>query len=448
MINHPLITNVERDPKALKPFPNNPRKHPKKQISQLERNMGRFGPTNPAIIDECDTILAGHARVEVAINLGLTTYPCRRIEGLSAAEKKAILVGDNKSGLNSSWDDDLLIAKIAEILIEEPGLIDLTGFEPVEIEQMEVSLVPEDKDGDPADDILPDDGPGVTAPGDVWICGDHRILCGDSLQQESFERLLKGELAETIFGDPPYNVAINGHVSGLGKVRHKEFAHASGEMDPDTFTNFLATAFGHLVRYSTDGSVHYLCMDWRHIRELQDAADRHYSTLLNLAVWDKGVGAMGSLYRSRHELVFVYKAGNASHLNNVQLGKHGRNRSNVWQYRGLAGFGKGRQEQLAAHPTAKPVQMIADALRDCSRRGSIVLDPFGGFGSTMIAAERTGRKARLIEIDPIYVDRTIRRWQAIAKEYAIHEATGETFAEREKHLTKVTSNNMEGSGDA
>ena len=220
--------------------------------------------------------------------------------------------------------------------------------------------------------------------------------------------------------DSPYNVKIAGHVSGLGKVRHREFAMATGEMSSSTFTDFLSKVISNLAARTADGSIHFHFMDWRHTRELQLAADSHYSALLNIVVWDKGVGGMGSLYRSRHELVFVYKAGDAPHINNIQLGKHGRNRSNVWQYRGLAGFGKDRSEQLEAHPTAKPVAMIADAMRDCSKRGGIILDPFGGFGSTMIAAERTGRLARLIEIDPTYVDRTVRRWQRIAKDDAIN----------------------------
>ncbi len=387
----PVLTNVERDPAELRPWPNNPRRHSKKQLRVLADNMRRFGPTSPALIDENNTILAGHARIEVARSVGLSSYPCRQIVGLTNAEKHAVVVADNKIAINSTWDDELLVAHIEAIRIEQPEIVDLLGFEPVEIDSLVTEQAPADRDGDADDDVIPEDGPSVTRPGDIWVCGNHSIICGDSRLPATFDALLGDEVAEMVVCDSPYNVKIAGHVSGLGKVRHREFAMAAGEMSESAFTDFLSKVISNLAVRTADGSIHFHFMDWRHTRELQRAADPHYSALLNIVVWDKGVGGMGSLYRSRHELVFVYKAGDAPHINNIQLGKHGRNRSNVWQYRGLAGFGKDRHEQLEAHPTAKPVAMIADAMRDCSKRGGIILDPFGGFGSTMIAAERTGR---------------------------------------------------------
>ncbi len=426
-----VLTNVERDPAELRPWPNNPRRHSKKQLRLLADNMRRFGPTSPALIDENNTILAGHARIEVARSVGLGSYPCRQIVGLTNAEKHAVVVADNKIAINSTWDNELLVAHIEAIRIEQPEIVDLLGFEPVEIDSLVTEQAPADRDGDADDDVIPKDGPSVTRPGDIWICGSHSIICGDSRLPATFDALLGDDRAEMVVCDSPYNVKIAGHVSGLGKVRHREFAMAAGEMSENAFTDFLSKVISNLVVRTADGSIHFHFMDWRHTRELQRAADPHYIALLNIVVWDKVVGGMGSLYRSRHELVFVYKAGDAPHINNIQLGKHGRNRSNVWQYRGLAGFSKGRGEQLEAHPTAKPVAMVADAMRDCSKRGSIILDPFGGFGSTMIAAERTGRRARLIEIDPIYVDRTVRRWQRIAKDDAINARTGLTFGATE-----------------
>ena len=397
-------------------------------------NMRRFGPTSPALIDEHGTILAGHARIEVAQSIGLRSYPCRQIVGLTSAEKHAVVVADNKIAINSTWDDELLVAHIEAIRIEQPEIVDLLGFEPVEIDTLAADQAPSDRDGDADDDLISEADLRVTQPGDIWICGNHPIICGDSRLPATFDAILGAGKAEMVVCDSPYNVKIAGNVSGLGKMRHREFAMATGEMSSTAFADFLSQVFTNLVARSSDGSIHFHFMDWRHTRELQFAADPYYSALLNVVVWDKGVGGMGSLYRSRHELVFVYKAGDAPHINNVQLGKHGRNRSNVWQYRGLAGFGKDRREQLEAHPTAKPVAMIADAMRDCSKRGGIILDPFGGFGSTMIAAERTGRLARLIEIDPTYVDRTVRRWQRIAKDDAINARTGDTFAATEKAL--------------
>lgn len=235
---------------------------------------------------------------------------------------------------------------------------------------------------------------------------------------------MAGETAQMAFTDPPYNVPIEGHVSGLGKVRHREFAQASGEMSAAQFTAFLRRAFERLVENSQDGAIHFICMDWRHMGEMLAAGAGVHAELKNLIVWVKDNGGMGTFYRSRHELVFAFKQGTAPHINSFELGQHGRYRTNVWQYKGVNTLKAGRMEELALHPTVKPVAMIADAIKDVSRRNGIVLDLFGGSGSTLIAAHKTGRRARLVELDPVYCDRIIARWEAYAKDDAIQLACG------------------------
>ncbi len=235
---------------------------------------------------------------------------------------------------------------------------------------------------------------------------------------------MTGDLARMVFTDPPYNVPIDGHVGNSGAVKHPEFAMASGEMSFAEFTAFLRSSFANLVRSSVDGSIHFVCMDWRHMPEMLAASEGIYSELKNLIVWAKDNGGMGTFYRSRHELIFAFKNGTAAHVNSFELGQHGRYRTNVWQYRGVNTLKSGRMDELSMHPTVKPVQMIADAIKDVSARGDIVLDLFGGSGSTMIAAHKTGRRAYLCELDPTYCDRIIRRWEAYAKDDAELVACG------------------------
>ena len=265
--------------------------------------------------------------------------------------------------------------------------------------------------------------------GDLWLLGDHRLLCGDATKLASYGSLLGGERAQLVFVDPPYNVRIDGHVCGSGSIKHREFEMAAGEMSEAQFTGFLTTVLERLAQHSADGSIHYVCMDWRHIFELLAAGRAAYSELKNLCVWNKDNGGMGSLYRSKHELVLVFKHGSGAHINNVELGRHGRNRTNVWDYAGVNSFGAGRLDDLAMHPTVKPVALVADAIMDCSHRGGIVLDCFGGSGTTLIAAEQTGRHGRLIELDPAYVDVAIRRFAKLTGEKVTQAASGLTFAE-------------------
>lgn len=414
-------------PDRLRPWASNARTHSKKQLRQIADSIRTFGFTNPVLIDESGTILAGHGRVAAAQMMGLETVPCRRIGEMTAEQKKAYVIADNKLALNAGWDEEILAIELQGLLETDLEFdIEVTGFSIPEIDALIEGLSPED-DGDPADDTLPEDGPPVSRVGDLWELGPHRVICGNALEAETFDRLLEDERARMVFTDPPYNVPIDGHVGGSGATKHREFVMASGEMSPEAFKAFLETALGNLAAYSVDGSIHYVCMDWRHMEEMMAAGRVAYSELKNLIVWAKDNGGMGTFYRSRHELIFTFKGGTAPHINNFELGQHGRYRTNVWQYRGVNTLRAGRMDELSLHPTVKPVAMIADAIRDVSERNAIVLDAFGGSGSTLIAAHKTGRRARLVELDPVYVDRIVRRWQDYAKDDAILTGTDRTF---------------------
>jgi DNA modification methylase len=412
---------------SLAPYARNARTHSKKQIKQIADSIQQFGFTNPVLIDHQSTILAGHGRVAAAKSLGMGDVPCVRLEHMSPAQKRAYILADNKLALNAGWDEELLALELQELLTLDPGFnIDVTGFTIAEVDHLIDGMRVEEA-GAPEDEHLPElhVGPTVTQEGDVWLLGPHRLVCGTSLSPDVCKALMAGEMAQMVFTDPPYNVKIDGNVSGQGK--HREFAMASGEMSQPQFTAFLRNVFQNLCDYSVDGSIHFICMDWRHMTEMLAAGEPVYSELKNLIVWAKDNGGMGTFYRSRHELIFAFKNGTASHINSFELGQHGRYRTNVWSYKGMNSFGGNRNEDIGLHPTVKPVAMIVDAIKDVSTRNSIVLDLFGGSGSTLIAAHKTGRRAHLCELDPLYCDRSIRRWQSHAKDDAILATTGETF---------------------
>jgi DNA modification methylase len=405
-------------PSELRPWSRNARTHSKKQLRQIAESIRTFGFTNPVLIDRENTILAGHGLVEAAKLLGLETVPCLRIEHMTPEQKRAYVIADNKLALNAGWDEDLLAEELEALsLLDLDFDVTLTGFTIAEIDSLIEAKDPEEP-GDPADDVLVTEAPRRVQPGDVWRLGPHRLICGDALDREVVGLLMDGQGARMVFSDPPYNVPIEGHVGNSGKTKHREFAMAAGEMSVSEFTTFLATAFRNMADASLEGSIHFLCMDWRHMGEMLSAGQGVYDELKNLIVWVKDNGGMGSFYRSRHELIFVFKKGSAPHTNTFELGQHGRYRTNVWQYRGVNTMRAGRMEELSLHPTVKPVQMIADAIRDVSGRGEIVLDVFGGSGSTLIAAEKTGRRGYLLEYDPIYCDRILARWEAYAKDEA------------------------------
>jgi DNA modification methylase len=403
---------------SLKKFPKRARTHSKKQIRQIAESIKVFGFTNPVLIDEENQILAGHGRVEAAKLLGFETVPCRLISAMSDAEKRAYVLADNKLALNAGWDEELLAAELGELLnLDLDFDVGVTGFSIPEIDGLMEGLAPEEP-GDPADDLPGKDGPSLCRPGDLWLLGEHRLVCGDARDPDVVSGLMNGQKARMVFTDPPYNVPMVGHAGGLGKIKHPDFQAASGEMSQSEFTAFLEAPMRNMADHSVDGAIHFICMDWRHMAEIMAAGGKVYEELKNLIVWAKDNGGTGSFYRSRHELIFAFKHGKAPHLNNFELGQYGRYRTNVWNYRGVNSASATRMEELAMHPTVKPVQMIADAIKDVSARGDVVLDLFGGSGSTLIAAEKTKRRAFLCEIDPVYCDRIIRRWEAYAKDEA------------------------------
>jgi DNA modification methylase len=411
---------------SILPNPRNARTHSAQQIQQIARSIERFGFNNPVLIDQNNRVIAGHGRVAAAKSLGHAVVPTLRIEHLSDEERRAYIIADNKLAEKAGWDTEILAIEFQSL--GELGFeLELTGFELPEIEIMldaEAQKASAIED-DPPPDLVPNRV--CTTPGDLWALGKHRLLCGDARQRESFERLLQEELAQLIFVDPPYNVPIRGHVSGKGRIKHQEFTQASGEKTSAQFMKFLEECFSQLAEHSYDGSIHFVCTDWRHLDEMLTAGRRVYSELKNLAVWTKTNAGMGSFYRSQHELILVWKNGRGKHINNIDLGRYGRNRSNVWTYAGANRFGPDRLNELAMHPTVKPVALVADAIRDCSHRGHLVLDTFGGSGTTLIACEKTQRKARLIEIDPAYCDLIVRRWQKLTGESAVHAETGIAF---------------------
>ena len=414
----------------LKNNPRNARTHTKYQVRQIANSITEFGFTNPVLLDHNNTIIAGHGRVAAAKQLGLSRVPAIRLEDLTPDQVRAYVIADNRLAEKAGWDQAILAIELQHLMtIESDFDVTITGFE---IPEIDLLLAPENKKPDPDDTFeVPDTPQTITQPGAMWHLGKHRILCGSALEQKSYSALMGNRRADVVFTDPPWNVPIDGHVSGNGSVRHREFPMASGEMSEFEFISFLSASLRLLARYSTSGSVHFLCMDWRHMGELLAASKPVYDSLLNLCVWVKNSGGMGSFYRSQHELVFVFRNGKGKHRNNVQLGQYGRNRTNVWEYPGINALSKQSDEGnlLALHPTVKPVAMVADALLDCSARGEVVLDAFLGSGSTLIAAERTGRVCHGIELDPIYVDTAVKRWQRYTGDQAIHAGTGKRFDE-------------------
>lgn len=408
----------------------NPKLHPAGQIKQLAKSIETFGFIVPVIVSRDFDVIAGHGRIFAAKQLGRTEVPCIRIDHLTEAQAKAFMIADNRLTELAEWDERLLAENLKELsLLELDFDLEVIGFESGEIDLMIEGLSEPVRDEDLADAALTvPPAPPVTRPGDLWSLGNHRLLCADATDGTSLVRLMDGSRAGMVFVDPPFNVPIPGNVSGLGRIEHRNFAMASGEMSEQEFTAFLEAQFKLLAAHSCAGSVHFVCMDWRHCLEILTAAKKTYR-FLNLCVWNKTNGGMGSLYRSKHELIFVFKNGSAPHQNNIELGVHGRNRTNVWDYPGANSFHEGRLDDLAAHPTIKPVALVAEAILDCSKRNSIVLDTFAGSGTTIVAAERTGRRAYAMEIDPIYVDVAIQRFEKLTGKTVVHAETKQSLAE-------------------
>lgn len=416
-----------RKTSSLTPHPKNVRTHSGEQIRRISESIKEFGFTNPVLVDENDVILAGHARTAAAKKLGLPKIPVRVLSGLSEAKKRAYVLADNKIAEMAGYDRSALVVELQDLsalLAKEDLELELTGFSQAEFDALMVDLT--DPERGPDEDIPAVQAKPVSQPGDIWVLGQrHRILCADA-RRADYDRLMGPDRAAMVFTDPPYNVNIP-KVVGRGRTKHRNFAMAAGEMSSAEFVEFLIQALRKAADYSVAGALHYSFMDWKHYPEILAAGKEIYSELLNVVVWSKTTGGQGSLYRSQHEEIFVFKVGSTPHLNNVQLGRFGRNRTNVWTYPGVNTFRSGRMADLAVHPTVKPVALVADAIRDCTRRGDVVLDPFLGAGTTILAADRIGRRAFGVEIDPLYVDVAVRRWQAASKADAVLEGSGKTF---------------------
>lgn len=414
---------------TLTEYPNNPRQHDTKQLIKIQNSIEKFGFINPILVDEHNEIIAGHARLAAARLAHLPQVPVIRLEHLSTAQKKAYRIADNKLAELGTWSIENLQLEFQELeKLDLDFSLGITGFD-----MGDIDLILEGKEAkaDPKANNIPfiPDNEVVTREGDIWILGEHRIICGNSLQKETLSPLMEDKKADMVFTDPPYNVKINGHVCGAGNVQHKEFKFASGEMTVEEFTQFLKMSFELLCMFSKDGSLHYICMDWRHIKEIMMAAEV-YDQFKNLCVWRKDNAGMGSFYRSQHELIFMFKHGKEPHINNVELGIHGRYRTNVWNYAGVNTPSAENAEKRAMHPTVKPVELIKDAILDASNRGGVVLDTFLGSGSMLIAAEKAGRICYGVELEPKYVDTAIRRYESLGEKYiAIHAASGKTYQE-------------------
>jgi DNA modification methylase len=402
------LTVVYRPTASLVPDPRNARTHPKRQVAQIVASIRAFGFTNPILADPEGGLIAGHGRLLAAKEMDLADVPVIELAGLSDAQKRALRLADNKIALNAGWDMEILKLELGELSLPEIDIdLGLTGFASGEIDVILADSP------DPADEVIPAVPKAPrTRPGDIWQLGEHRIGCGDG-RDAAFLRAVvgAGTAIDAAFLDPPYNVKINGHVNAKG--RHREFAMASGEMTTSAFRDFLGETLGACARVSRPGAVHFVCMDWRHMDDVSAAAGPIYDELLNICVWNKSNAGMGSLYRSKHEMVFIYRVPGAPHTNAVELGRHGRNRTNVWDYASVNSLKGSRRQDLELHPTVKPVAMVADALCDVTRQGDLVLDIFLGSGTSLIAAERVARRFRGLDIDPAYVDVAIERWEAL-----------------------------------
>src|ERR1019366_3764500 len=422
-----IIRTVAID--SLTPYNQSARIHNRAQHRKLEKILSRFGQVLPIIVDDKNVVIDGHAVLQGLKALGRTEIQVVVAASRDPVEIRALRLALNRIPADAGWDREKLRTEFAQ-LIDLGTDMELTGFDTVEID-MTLAI---DEPADDACETIPIDDLtskpiAATVTGDIWRLGRHRIACGDARDKDLIARLTEGRMVAAVFVDPPYNVPIDGHVSGLGRTRHAEFAMASGEMTAEQFTAFLTTSFAAMVPSLADGAIVFAAMDWRHMGEITKAASNCEFELKNVCVWVKSNAGMGTFYRSQHEFIFVFKQGKGAHQNNFELGQHGRSRSNVWRYAGVNTFGKNRMDELTVHPTVKPLKMIADALKDVTRRGELVIDSFLGSGSTMLAAEETGRTCLGVEVDPGYVEVAIRRWQKFTGKKAVHLVTGELFDE-------------------
>lgn len=417
-------------PHRLRAHPKNARRHSRHQIGLITGSIKAFGFLNPIIVDDDNIVLSGHGRLEAAHAQGLAQVPIIRFSHLTPAQKRAFMIADNRiAEQGGGWDRSLLADELGELieLLPAEGIdIAVTGFATGDIDPLLADLA--DAKAEPEDILPAPPRQPVSRRGELWQLAQHFLYCGDARDPRAFAKLMQGNKATAVFTDPPYNRDARA-IGGRGRVRHENFAFASGEMSAPQFRKFLYCTLGNAVAVSAPGAVHFNCMDWRGIADLIAVGNKIYDAMLNVVVWNKTNAGQGSFYRSQHELIGVFRVGEQAHRNNVELGRFGRNRSNVWTYAGVNTFGRGRMQALASHPTVKPVALVADALLDCTARGDVVLDPFAGSGTIFLAAEKIGRVARGIEYEPAYVDVGIRRWQENTKLEAALVGDGRSFSE-------------------
>ena len=407
--------------------------HSALQLKMLANAVREFKIVLPILIDTEFQVVVGFARVEACKLLGMRVIPAIQVDHLDEAGIQAFAIADNRISELGTWNEAALAERLKALAAVDLSFnLEATGFTMGEIDLKIASLelgMDEPGKNNP-DDEMPSPGPAVCKPGDLWVLGAHRLLCATALENASFATLLNGELVDATFIDPPYGNSIESYFGSKRKRPHREFVQGSADnMSDDELQAFLATACRLIALHSREGAVTFACIDWRHAQHLLAAGNSVFDSLLNIAVWVKSNGGMGSLYRSRHELIAIFRKGKTAHRNNIQLGRYGRNRTNVWEYPGANAFIRGSEEAdlLAQHATPKPVALVADALLDVTARRDIVLDCFMGSGGTLLGAERTGRRARGIELDPLFIDLAIRRWQRLTGEAAMLESTGETF---------------------
>ena len=399
------------------------RKSEAAHVREVANSIGAFGFNVPLLLGRNNVVIDGAIRLEAARLLGLSAAPCIRVDHLDENEQRLLRLAINRLGEKGSWDIAELEVEFKELIIAEAP-IELSGFGSDEIDQI---LIGSDDQNVEIGALAPDpEATAIARVGDIFRLGSHRLICGDATDPSIVTTLMQADVARLVFTDQPFNVAIGGHVSGGD---HREFLMASGEMTDDQFLDFNQRWIGAVLPHLIDGGIFGTFIDWRGLPIVHAAATQVGLLPMNLVVWAKTNAGMGSLYRSQHELLPLFKKGTAPHVNNVALGKRGRHRSNVWTYPGASSLGSDARRGLQDHPTVKPTAMLQDAIIDISDRDEIILEPFGGSGSTLIACQKSGRICRCIELDPLYVDVILKRYEAVTRQAATLEQTNETFAE-------------------
>jgi hypothetical protein len=428
---------------SLRPAEAPVRRHPKKQLAKVRKSLEVFGQVTPILVTPDGEIIDLELVWQALRANAATHVDVIVVADKSPEEIKALRLVLNRTALDAVWDDENLRIVLKDLLDQNFDL-DLTGFDVPEIDRYLSLDIPQANVEEDGSDIPPVQARAISAPGIIWALGEHRVGCGSATDLAFVSRVLGGKTANSSFIDPPYNIKVDGFITGKGRHRHREFVQGSGELSTDEYFALLKDSLLVLKGCCAPTALVYACIDWRHVMELTVAGHACDMPLYTICIWTKTNGGMGGIYRNAHELVCVFKAGAEKPLDNVELGRHGRNRTNVWSYPGMSSFGKDRDELLGSHPTVKPVAMIADALRDVTKRGDIVLDTFLGSGSTLMAAQETGRICCGVELDPLYVDVTIRRWQNATGRDAVLFETGEHFDDVAQRLLTASSEPTDG----